>query len=267
MIHFKQLSMFFLLTIASQHFAVATQPTQLPDASDLISNWYSAMYTDYEASQIKISIYKKDKAPIKRTADFFFVRKGKTGGNIFMKFLTPKSIKGTSFLSLKKNGRNSRQWIYFPAYKKARRLSSHSSNESFLDSDFSNSDISFEYENSYTYHTKGLIKYNGTDTYIVEGLRKSTENKAKVPYSKQILYIEKQRKIVVKCDFYGETGQIEKVITLNKWVKYGHRWAANISEVKNLTTNSRSVIEFLERNNDNKPRSRLFTLAHLESGR
>ena len=59
----------------------------------------------------------------------------------FIRFFKPASIRGTSFL-IKKEDKTEHQWIYLSAFKIIRKLASSEKNNSFMGSDFTNSDIS-----------------------------------------------------------------------------------------------------------------------------
>ena len=95
-----------------------------------------------------------------------------------MKFDSPASIRGVAFLSLRTPGQEGAdQWLYFPNYKKARRLSSHSRDEAFLDSDFSNGDINFEYEDAFDFKLTGEKRLGNQDVYVIEGKVKTEKTK------------------------------------------------------------------------------------------
>ena len=86
-----------------------------------------------------------------------------------IKFFRPKNVKGTSLLTNSdKNNDTKSQWIYLPAFKSVKRLSSSDKNKSFMGSDFTYSDIAGR-KLSQDNHT--LIKT--TDRfYYIESIRK-----------------------------------------------------------------------------------------------
>ena len=238
--------------------------TTLPDAHDLLKNWKDAMYTSKEISTMRMTISSPGRDPVVRSADVYFKSDNSKDAKILMKFSSPAMIKGTAFLSIKKEGlKNSDQWIYFPAYNKARRLSSRKKDDSFLDSDFSNGDISFEYHEGFKFNVLKETKINDQIFYILEG-NSTPENES--IYSRQVLYINKETKLNSKTEFYDRKGQFFKELVVNKWKKYGERWAIDEVIMSNLLTKSETKIEFTKRDIKSDPQDKLFTLVYLERG-
>ncbi len=236
----------------------------LPEAKVLLDHWKDAMYTPHEASKFRMTITPENGNAIVREADIFYRSEERKDVKIFMRFTTPAKIKGTSFLSLKKDQTaSSDQWIYFPAYKKARRLSSRKKEDPFLDSDFSNGDISFEYHQGYTFKVLKEGKLGGKDVYVLEGTAPGNPD---VLYGKQILYITKSDNLNLKSEFFDRNNKLVKEFSVKKWAKYGNHWAIDRGVMKNLTNKSETEIEFLSRDTKVSPAEKLFTLVNLERG-
>ncbi len=253
-------TIFFIFCMLLQNRTFAA----LPDADKLLKNWKDAMYTDQEASSLRLTISPSGQSPIIREADVYYKSlKGKQT-KVMMKFTSPSKIKGTAFLSLKESSdKNSDQWIYFPAYNKARRLSSRGKDDAFLDSDFSNGDISFEYHQNFKFKVNGEGKLGKVPVYVVEGVSSPGSETA---YAKQMLYISKDTNLNVKTDFYDKKGVLFKTLTVKKWTKYQDHWAIDIALMQNIPTKSETLIEITNRNTKTAPADKLFTLVNLERG-
>lgn len=236
-----------------------------PEATILLENWKDAIYTPFETSKFQMTIRRKGESPIIRRADVFYTSKNRSDVKVFMRFNFPISIRGTAFLSLKKTQSNSSdQWIYFPAYKKARRLSSRKKNDRFLDSDFSNGDISFEYHSGYKFKVIKDSVLEKQEVYVIEGTSPLTE---KTLYAKQVLYISKKNNLNLKTEFYDRKNQLTKELTVKKWKRYGNHWAIDNATMKDLKNQSETEIEFLSRNTSKRPQNKMFTLINLERGK
>ena len=221
------------------------------------------MYTSKEVSTMRMTITASDNGTIERVADVHFKSEKGKGSKVLMKFTSPPKIKGTAFLSLKQDGdSNSDQWICFPAYHKARRLSSRKKSDSFLDSDFSNGDISFEYHEGFSFKVIKEQNLDQVPVYVLEGTTTSKES----PYSRQIMYIDKKTNLNLKTEFYNQSGKLFKELAVKKWTKYKNHWAIDEGVMKNLETNSSTKIEFIKRNIQADPADKIFTLVHLEKG-
>ncbi|MCE3012800.1 MAG: outer membrane lipoprotein-sorting protein [Proteobacteria bacterium] len=248
------LSLFFVLQVSAA----------LPEAQTLLNNWKDAMYTPHEASKFRMTITPEKGDPIVREADIFYRSENRKEVKILMRFTSPAKIKGTSFLSLKKTQADSSdQWIYFPAYKKARRLSSRKKEDPFLDSDFSNGDISFEYHRGYTFKVIKEVTIGGKPVYVLEGIAPASEETL---YGKQVLYIAKKDNLNLKSEFYDKKGVLIKEFIVKKWAKYGTHWAIDEGLMKNLTNKSETSITFMSRDPDTVPADKIFTMMNLERG-
>lgn len=263
---YKTPNLFILLFIYSVNLLGADNT--FPSADTLLAQWKNAIYTNSEESKITLLLVDPTtKSQILRDAKIWYKSRSKGDSRILMRFYSPSTIRGTAFLSLREPGQSTAsQWLYFPSYGKARRLSSHQSNEPFLDSDFNNGDINFEQENAFNFKVQGTKTFNGEEVYILEGILKDSKNK-KFLYSREVLLIRKSDNLNVQTQFYDRNGLLLKTLKIEKWTKYGDRWAADKIEMRNETTMHRSVIEFISRNVKADPADRLFTMSELESGR
>jgi hypothetical protein len=238
-----------------------------PSAEQLLDGWKNAIYTDREHSKLNLTLIDADGSKLLRQGEIWYKGKGADSNRILMRFNSPSTIRGIAFLSLRSSGQTGAdQWLYIPAYKKARRLSSHGRDESFLDSDFTNGDISFEYEDAFTFKVAGEKRLANQEVYLVEGTIKPAK-RAELAYSREVLYISKSEKLNLRTEFYDQKNKLVKVLTVGSWKKYAHRWAADKIEVENAITKHRSILEFSARDIDADPADRIFTLSELESGR
>lgn len=236
----------------------------LPEAQELLKNWKDAMYTTAEESTMRMTITPPKEDPIVREADVYYRSEKDKNAKVLMRFTSPPKIKGTAFLSLKeRNDSLSDQWIFFPAYNKARRLSSRKKSDAFLDSDFSNGDISFEYHEGFKFKVLREDILEKQPVYVLEGTTTTRDS----VYSKQVLYIAKKNHLNVRAQFFDKSGKLFKELTVEKWTKYGDRWAVDSGVMKNLENQSTTRIEFIKRDTSSVPPEKFFTLSYLERGR
>jgi len=236
----------------------------LPAAKPLLENWKDAIYTPFETSKLRMTIRPAKESPIVREADIFYSSDNRSDVKIFLRFNSPLKIRGTAFLSLKKSqSLASDQWIYFPAYKKARRLSSRKRNDQFLDSDFSNGDISFEYHQGHEFKVLKEATLDNKKVYVLEGKATKLEDAL---YARQVLYISQTDNLNLKSEFYDRDNRLIKEFIIKKWQKYGTHWAIDQALMKDLQTGSETELEFLARDISKRPAAKLFTLINLERG-
>ena len=92
--------------------------------------------------------------------------KAKTGlSSSYLLFTAPADIKGTAFLSQENATGNDDQWLFLPALKRSRRISSNEKGQSFMGSDFTYDDLGEEDTNKSTYK---LLKSEPTEAGILQ---------------------------------------------------------------------------------------------------
>ena len=153
-----------------------------------------------------------------------------------IKFFRPKNVKGTSLLTnsdKKKDSKN--QWIYLPAFKSVKRLSSSDKNKSFMGSDFTYSDIAGR---KLTQDNHKLIKE--TDRYYyIESIPVNMEESI---YSKIRYIISKKYNVVIKAIFYDVVGEKLKTLSNSKISIVNDVNVVMYSEMVNHKTKGRTLL-------------------------
>jgi len=122
------------------------------------------------------------------------------GDKSLMEFLSPADVKGTKFLNYEHAKRDDDQWLYLPALKRVKRISSKNKSGAFMGSEFSYEDVSsfnidkYDYKNEEA-KTKIL---NGQEVYIV----KRHPNYKYSGYTKQISYVNTKTFLTLQVDYF-----------------------------------------------------------------
>lgn len=131
-----------------------------------------------------------------------------------MVFLDPASVKDTRFLQVENKDRDDDKWIFLPALKSVRRISSSEGSSSFMGSDFTYDDMEtreIEQDNHTVLKEEQLGNYK---CYVVESVSKVSSDSQ---YAKTISWITKDTFIVVKADMYSKkTGKIQKELIVKQ---------------------------------------------------
>ncbi len=145
-------------------------------------------------------------------------------------FNKPKDVKGTAFLSYSHSVGADDQWLYMPALKRVKRISSRNKSGPFMGSEFSFEDLgSFEIE-KYTYNYLGDEAVNGLDSYKVEQFP-TDENSG---YTKRIVWIDKTEYRIQKVEFYDRKSSLLKTLSYSDYKLYlGKYWRALTSNMQN----------------------------------
>jgi len=145
-------------------------------------------------------------------------------------FNQPRDVKGTAFLSFSHPVGADDQWLYLPALKRVKRISSRNKSGPFMGSEFSFEDLSsFEIE-KYGYKYLGDEQINGLDSFMVEQYPVD-ENSG---YTRRIVWLDKAEYRVQKIDFYDRKNSLLKTLTYNNYQQYLNKyWRADNAHMLN----------------------------------
>src|SRR5210317_1773466 len=83
-------------------------------------------------------------------------------------FDQPADVKGTNFLSFTHKSGPDDQWLYLPALKRVKRISSRNKSGPFMGSEFAYEDLSSQEVEKYKYKYIKDEKVNGVDCFLIE---------------------------------------------------------------------------------------------------
>lgn len=134
-----------------------------------------------------------------------------------MFFLAPADIKNTSFMNWSyDDAKSDDQWIYLPALKKVKRISSDSKGDYFIGSDFTYDDLGDRHpaQDTHTILKEDIIE--GVDCYVVESVPIDED----YMYSRTVTWVIKDKWIGLKKEFYDEDDDFLKRLILNDYKKF-----------------------------------------------
>ena len=112
-------------------------------------------------------------------------------------FDTPKDVKGTAFLNFSHIEKADDQWLYLPALKRVKRISSRNKSGPFMGSEFAYEDLSsFEIE-KYSFKFLAEEQVDGIDCYKVEQIPTDKNS----GYTSQIAWLDKEHFRGQKVEF------------------------------------------------------------------
>ena len=132
-----------------------------------------------------------------------------------MVFLKPSDVKNTSFMNWSYDDGREDQWIYLPALKKIKRISSDSQSDYFMGSDFTYDDLGDRLPAEDTHRLVGEETIDGYDCYIVESIPVDDE----YMYSKTVTWVIKDKWIGYRKEFYDEDGELLKRLSLKHYLE------------------------------------------------
>ena len=138
-------------------------------------------------------------------------------------------------------------WLYLPALKKVRRLSSSAKKDSFVGSDLSYSDVIGYRVNQWKHTLLGSETMRGEPCYLVESRPADSTVQEQSGYSRRVSWVNRNNFVALRSDFYDTAGKLLKVSYFSdaKLVDSAKgRWQPMHISVENVVTGHRTVIEY-----------------------
>ena len=156
-------------------------------------------------------------------------------------FDKPRDVKGTAFLSFSHKEGSDDQWLYLPALKRVKKISSNNKSGPFMGSEFAFEDLSSQEVEKYTYKYLGDDVYEGMNCFMLE--RDPVDPKS--GYTVQIVWIDKEEYRPLKVDYYDRKSSLLKTLTLSNYKQYLEKyWRASEMNMVNHQTGKSTRLEW-----------------------
>ena len=156
-------------------------------------------------------------------------------------FDKPRDVKGTAFLSFSHPTGIDDQWLYLPALKRVKRISSKNKSGPFMGSEFAYEDISSNEVEKYTYRYTGDEVYDGQDSFILE--RYPVDKNS--GYTRQVVWIDKAEYRVLKIEYYDRKDTLLKTLTNHDFKQYLEQyWRAHRMDMLNHQTGKSTRLDW-----------------------
>jgi len=191
-----------------------------PTGKDMVSNLTMVLINSSGNERVReIKQYYKDFGKVEKKIMFF---------------IKPADVRNTSFMnwSYDEPNKDDDQWIYLPALKKVKRISSDSKGDYFMGSDFTYDDLGDRKPEEDTHKILREEKFNGEDCYVIESIPKEED----YMYSKTITWVIKDKWIGLKKEFYDEDGELLKILNIKKYDKISGYWIILETQMHNVQT-------------------------------
>ncbi len=159
--------------------------------------------------------------------------KGDEGDKSLMIFDTPKDQKGVAMLTFTHKVKSDDQWLFLPALKRVKKISSRNKSGPFVGSEFAFEDISSQEVEKYTYKYLRDETFNGMDCFVVENIPTDKYS----GYTKQIVWIDKAEYRALKIDFYDRKKSLLKTLVSQDYKQYLDKyWRPSLMVMTNHQT-------------------------------
>lgn len=170
-----------------------------------------------------------------------YIKYGDEMDKKIMFFMAPADVRGTSFMNWSyADGRDDDQWIYLPALKRTKRISSDGKSDYFMGSDFTYDDLGDRHPNEDTHTLLREETLDGKACWVVESIPKE-EN---YMYSKTVTWVMKDNYLGLRREFYDEDGDLLKILTIHKFDNIDGFWTILETEMKNVQKDHKTNMAF-----------------------
>ena len=146
-------------------------------------------------------------------------------------FREPRDVEGTAMLTFAHGLDPDDQWLYLPALKRVKRISSKNKSGPFMGSEFAYEDIGSQEIEKYSYRYLGEEPCGeGYECYIVERIPEYKYS----GYKRQVSWVDKEEYRNIKLDFYDRKDSLLKTLEFFEYNEYpGGYWRADRFEMTN----------------------------------
>ncbi len=154
-------------------------------------------------------------------------------------FSSPADIGGTALLSHAKLVTPDDQWLYLPALKRVKRISSKNKSGPFVGSEFAFEDFTALELGKFDYKYLRSETFAGLACNVIERYPKYQYS----GYTKSVGWIDQADKQLRKVDFYDRKGELLKTLTFKGYKRYaGKYWRPHQLEMVNHQTGKSTVL-------------------------
>ena len=163
------------------------------------------------------------------------------GDKSLIVFDTPADIEGTALLSHAKILDPDDQWLYLPALKRIKRISSVNKSGPFVGSEFAFEDFTGLELNKYEYR---FVREEACGELTCDVIER-TPRYEHSGYTRQLAWVDQKVFQVRKVEFYDRRGDLIKVLKLKDYQAYENGvWRAHLLVMTNVQTNKQTDLVY-----------------------
>ena len=159
------------------------------------------------------------------------------GDRSIITFSEPRDVRGTALLTHSKiEPDDDSQWIFLPAVKRVKRISSSNRTGKFVSSEFSYEDLGSEEvaDNDHIWLEDAACTHDASLTCAAVESRPKNKRSG---YSRRVSFIDLDEYRVHQIDFYNRRGDLEKSLQFQDYKQYeGEFWRAHVMVMENRQT-------------------------------
>jgi hypothetical protein len=163
------------------------------------------------------------------------------GDKSLVTFSQPRDVNGTALLTYVHITGDDDQWLYLPALKRVKRISSSNKTGPFMGSEFSYEDMMPQEMGKYHYRYLRDDSCGTLKCFVVE----SYPNYENSGYKRLVLWLDQTEYRIFKIDFYSPSDELVKTLTADNFKVYlGKYWRPHDLMMVNHQNNKKTRLVF-----------------------
>lgn len=163
------------------------------------------------------------------------------GDKTMVVFDEPRDVKGTALMTFTHIVQPDDQWLFLPALKRVKRISSSNKSGPFVGSEFAYEDLTSQEVKKYSYKWVRDEPCGELACFVVERYPEY-ENSG---YTRQIVWIDQAEYRPQKVEYYDRKNALLKILTLSDYRQYlGKYWRAHNLHMVNQHTGKSTTLSW-----------------------
>ncbi len=221
-----------------------------------------------EESRFTMKLINKQGKERKRTVFMYSKTDALNNNKTLIRFLAPADVKGVGLLAIEDGDRED-QWLYLPALKRVRRISSSEKSDSFMGSDFSYEDVEQNDLDNYAYTLLREEVFDDQSCYVIQSIPVNEQTIKETAYSRTEVWIRQDNFIAARVDYFNHKGDHFKTMRSDniRPIDGTDKWRAHLIDMRNVSTGHHTELHYDSIQIDRGLDDNLFTQRYLERGR
>jgi len=158
-------------------------------------------------------------------------------------FDEPADVKGTAMLTYAHGLEPDDQWLYLPALKRVKRISSRNKSGPFMGSTFAYEDLGSQEVEKYTYNFLRDEPCGDWTCHVLERFPAYEHS----GYSRQVVWLDSEAYRMLRTEFYDRKQSLLKTLVAGDYQQYlGHYWRAGTMYMENHQTGQSTLLEWTD---------------------
>ena len=199
---------------------------------------YNSGFKD-ETADLQMILRNRNGDESLRTLSIKVLEQASDGDKSLAVFAEPADVKGTALLTFTHKAGDDDQWLYLPALKRVKRISSSNQSGPFMGSEFAYEDFTSQEVEKFDYKYLREDTLDGRAVHVFE--RDPLHPKS--GYTRQVVWLDKEYQQPLKVEYYDRKNDLLKIFKGSEFNQYQDRfWRAHRMDMENVQTGKSTTI-------------------------